>query len=75
MVFLFVNRTRRGASPEALGEVISEHARWIEQRLAAGQVVQAGKWGESGGMVIYRANSREEANALAQEGYPWWPRA
>ena len=67
MIFLFVNRVRPEVSPEALAAVIPAHARWIDEQLAAGTVAQAGKWGEIGGAVFYRADSLEQAEALAAE--------
>ena len=44
-----------------MGAVIPPHVQWLKERIADGTVVQAGKWGDKGGIAIIRAGSLSEA--------------
>ncbi|MEJ2255072.1 MAG: YciI family protein [Nitrospirota bacterium] len=43
------------------------HVEWLRQRMAEGKVLQAGKWGDIGGMWVLEAGSIEEARALVEQ--------
>jgi uncharacterized protein YciI len=38
-----------------------------KKQLAAGVLVQAGKWGDNGGMIVIKAESREEADRVVNQ--------
>jgi hypothetical protein len=40
--------------------VIPLHREWAKKQLAAGVLVQAGRWGDNGGMIVVKAKSGEE---------------
>ena len=67
MFFLAINRAKPDARTEAIGEVIPAHIDWIKRSIAGGALVQAGKWGEGGGVLVVRAASQEEARAVIGE--------
>ncbi len=64
MFYAAINRPRPHATGEAIAAVIPDHIAWIEQQLAAGSLVQAGKWGTDSGIWIIRAGSEGAARAL-----------
>lgn len=66
MYFLFVDTVNPGVTEAELGRVIPPHLDWLKDQFTAGTVVQAGKWGDIGGMVLYRADSLEQARALVE---------
>lgn len=39
----------------------------MKQQLAAGVLVQAGKWGDNGGMIVVKAESRGEADKIINQ--------
>lgn len=65
--FLSVNHIKTGVDAAMLNDVIVRHRLWAKDRLAAGVLVQAGKWGDHGGMIIVRAATREEADRIVDE--------
>lgn len=65
MYFLAVNKARPHADPKRIGEIVPDHIAWVKERTAAGEVALAGKWGESGGIVIVRAGTDADARAIA----------
>ena len=67
MYFLVVNRAKPDADSKAIAEVIPAHTSWVARKIAAGKIVQAGKWGETGGIVIIRAADAREAQTLIDE--------
>jgi uncharacterized protein YciI len=67
MYFLVVNKPRAETDPKAIAEIVPAHIRWIEEQISFGNVVQAGKWGGSGGVVILRAENAQQAEALLQQ--------
>ncbi len=48
-------------------KAIAAHREWVKQQLATGVLVQAGKWGDNGGMIVVKAESREEADKVVNE--------
>ena len=66
--YLSINRIKSGIDSAIFNEVIVRHRLWAKERLAAGVLVQAGKWGDIGGMIIVRAASRDEADRVVKEG-------
>jgi len=67
MYFMSINRIKPDADPTQLNKAISLHREWAKKQLAAGILVQAGKWGDHGGMIIVRAESREEADRVVNQ--------
>ncbi len=64
MYFLSVNQLRPDASPAEIGRVLGAHIGWSKELIAAGTVLQAGRWGEGRGMAIIKASDLAEAEAL-----------
>jgi len=58
-------QNQRGTSPDRQGDPL--HREWAKQQLAAGVLVQAGKWGDHGGMIVVRAETREEADKVVNQ--------
>lgn len=69
MYFLSINRFRRDDTAADFGAVIASHIEWTQQQIEAGNIIQAGKWGEAGGMAIIKAVDLAEAEELI-EGDP-----
>ncbi len=67
MYFMSVNKFKPNVDPPIVNKTIAMHREWAKQQLAAGVLVQAGKWGDSGGMIIIRAESREQADRIVNE--------
>jgi len=67
MFFMSINKFNPGADQALINKTIRLHREWAKQRLAAGVLVQAGKWGDHGGMIIVKAESREEADKIVNE--------
>ncbi len=61
MYFLAVNKVKQNVEPAKIGAVIPPHVQWLKECVAEGTVVQAGKWGDSGGISIVRADSLTDA--------------
>jgi len=74
MYFMSINKIKQDADRALLNKVIPAHRKWAKEQLAAGTLVQAGKWGDRGGMIVIRADSMAEAgktvdqDPLAQAG-------
>ena len=66
MYFMSVNRIKPDADRARIGEIIPPHIAWLNERIAEGSVLQSGKWGDIGGMVIIRASDLAEADRLLQ---------
>jgi len=64
MIFLATNRLRQNVSGRELGPVIGDHVRWTKAQLERGTLIQAGRWGESGGVAVVRAEGPEAASRL-----------
>ncbi len=64
MYFLSINKIKPDAARELINKTLPLHREWAQQQLAAGILVQAGKWGDRGGMIIIRAKTKEEADKV-----------
>jgi uncharacterized protein YciI len=64
MYFMSINKFKPDANREEINKTISLHRQWAKEQLAAGVLVQAGKWGDHGGMIIIRAESRDDADKV-----------
>jgi len=67
MYYLSINKFKPDLDPALVNAAIVRHRQWAKQQLAAGVLVQAGKWGDSGGMIVVRADSRQEADRIVNE--------
>ena len=67
MYFMSINKFKPDADRTQINKVILAHREWAKQQLAAGTLVQAGKWGERGGMIIIKAGSRAEAEKIVDQ--------
>lgn len=67
MYYLAINQMRPDADFRKIGEVIPLHIEWTMKMIADGRCVQAGKWGERGGMAIIKAEGKREAELLLSE--------
>jgi uncharacterized protein YciI len=65
--FMSINKFKSGGDPAQINRVIRMHREWAKKQLAAGVLVQAGKWGDNGGMIVVKAESREEADKVVNE--------
>jgi uncharacterized protein YciI len=59
-----INKLKPGVDHAQFNKVIAVHREWVKKQLAAGVLVQAGKWGDNGDMIVVRAESREEADRV-----------
>ena len=67
MYFMSINKFKPGADSALINKTIPLHREWAKQQLATGLLVQAGKWGKSGGMIIVKAHTREEADRVVNQ--------
>ena len=67
MYFMSINKFKLDADWVQINKAIPVHREWAKQQLAAGVLVQAGKWGDHGGMIIIKAESREEADKVVDQ--------
>ena len=67
MYFMSINKFKPAADRVLIGKVVPEHREWAKQQLAAGTLVQAGKWGERGGMIVVKADSMAEAEKIVDQ--------
>jgi len=67
MYFMSINKYRPDADRALINTTIPLHREWARQQLAAGVLVQAGKWGDHGGMIVVKAESREEADTVVNQ--------
>jgi uncharacterized protein YciI len=67
MYFMSVNKFKDDADWAQINSVLSSHREWVKKQIAAGVIVQAGKWGDRGGMIIIRAGSMSEAEKIADQ--------
>lgn len=67
MYFMSINKIKPDADRALLNKTIPVHREWARQQIAAGNLVQAGKWGDRGGMIIVRSETREEADKVVNE--------
>ncbi len=66
MFFLNVSRAKPNVDPEEVGRGLPAHRAWVEEQLAAGRLLLAGKWGRGAGVWIIRAESLGSAQALVE---------
>ena len=67
MYYLSINNLKQGIDHAHFNTVIAEHREWAKKQLTAGVLVQSGKWGDNGGMIIVKAESREKADAVVNQ--------
>ncbi len=67
MYFLSINKIKPDADRALLNNTIPVHREWAKQQLSTGVLVQAGKWGDRGGMIIIKAETREEADRIVSD--------
>jgi uncharacterized protein YciI len=67
MYFMSINKFKPNADRSQINKAIPLHREWAKQQLAAGVLVQAGKWGDSGGMIVVKAETREEADRVVNQ--------
>ncbi len=67
MYFMSINKVKSNADRALFNKTIGVHREWARQQIAAGILVQAGKWGDNGGMIIIKAGSRQEADTVVDE--------
>ena len=67
MYFMSINKFRPGGDRTRINKTILAHREWAKKQLAAGVLVQAGKWGDNGGMIVVTAVSREEADKVVNQ--------
>ena len=71
MYYMSINKIKPDADRVLLNKVIPAHREWAKKLIAAGTLVQAGKWGDRGGMIVIRAEEAEkiaDQDPLAQAG-------
>jgi uncharacterized protein YciI len=64
MYFMSVNRLAAHTNAAQIGAVLGAHVAWTKRLIAAGTLVQAGRFGDDGGMAIIKASDRAEAEAV-----------
>ncbi len=67
MFFMSINKFKPGADSTLINKTIPLHRKWAKEQLAKGVLVQAGKWGDHGGMIIVKAETREEADRVVSQ--------
>ncbi len=67
MYFMSVNKFKSAVDPTKIKEVVPSHIQWIKKLITEGKIVQAGKWGDSGGMAILKAENITEAEKTLNE--------
>jgi uncharacterized protein YciI len=67
MYFMSINKIKHDADRALLNKVIPAHREWAKKQLAAGTLVQAGKWGDRGGMIVIKADSMAEAEKVVDQ--------
>jgi uncharacterized protein YciI len=67
MYFMSINKIKPGGDWTQINNAILLHREWAKKQLAAGVLVQAGKWGDNGGMIVVKAESREEADKVVNQ--------
>jgi uncharacterized protein YciI len=67
MYFLSINKLKPGADREQINMAVPAHREWAKRMIGSGTLVQADKWGAGGGMVIVKAETREEADAVVNQ--------
>ena len=66
MYFLFINTIKVGNEKQPMKEFIISHIDWSKTQIRKGVLLQAGKWGDSGGAGIIKADGYDQALAVLQ---------
>ena len=67
MYFMSINKFKPNPAPALINKTIPLHRQWAKDQLAAGVLVQAGKWGDNGGMIVVKAETRAEADSVVNQ--------
>ncbi len=67
MYFMSINKIKPDVETGRINEALIAHRAWVKQQLAEGKIVQAGKWGDQGGMIVIKAGTGEEADKIVGE--------
>jgi len=67
LLFMSINHYKPDADRALINRTIPLHREWAKRQLAAGVLVQAGKWGDNGGMIVVKAETREEADRVVDQ--------
>ncbi|NOX34812.1 MAG: hypothetical protein GXP56_13960 [Deltaproteobacteria bacterium] len=64
MYFLAINKIKQEEVAVNFTAIIKNHIEWTKKEIENGNILQAGKWGKSGGMSIIKALSIDEAERV-----------
>ncbi len=67
MYFMSINKLKPGGDRALINKTIPLHREWAKKQLPAGVLIQAGKWGDNGGMIVIKAESREKADKVVNQ--------
>ena len=67
MYFMSINKFKPGADRAKINTTIPLHREWVKQQIATGTLVQAGKWGDRGGMIVIKVDTGEEADRVVNQ--------
>ncbi len=67
MYFMSINKIKPDADRAMANRTIFVHREWAKQQFSSGVLVQAGKWGGRGGVIIIRAETREDADRIVND--------
>ena len=67
MYFMSINKFKPGGDRSQINKATPLHREWAKKQLSAGVLVQAGKWGDNGGMIVVKAESREKADSVVNQ--------
>ncbi len=56
-----LNKLKEDAEKTDIGQMVQEHIAWTKSRISEGSILQAGKWGSSGGVLLIKADNYEQA--------------
>ena len=65
--YLVINELVDGTNPETIGELIASHRDWVREKIEAGVIIQAGKWGERQGAAFLWAENVDAAKDIIDE--------
>ncbi len=67
MFFMTINKFKPNTPVEEIGKIIPSHIQWVKKKIAEEKIAQAGKWGDAGGMVIFKTETIDDATNLVNE--------
>ncbi len=67
MYYLSASKIRKDIKSNEIGRHIPMHIKWVKGMIAEGTVLQAGKWGQGGGIIIMEAGEIEEAEGIIRK--------